>query len=90
MGFFFMPDTISVSRFSLWIWKEKESREDFNCSPLIHICPTTFISSSSPPQQKGLERAVAGFYFIILGRWGDSLMGRGTSGKGGGGDGDGG
>lgn len=66
--FFSMPDTISVSQFSLWIWREKESREDFNCSPLIHISPTTFISSSSPPLKGAGEYCGQIFFFIIFGR----------------------
>lgn len=65
-----MPDTISVSPVFPLDLKGKESREDFNCSPLIHISPTTFISSSSPPSEKWLESSVARVFFLLLLFWG--------------------
>ena len=80
--FFFSCQTQSLSpRFPSGSGEKREQRRFLiallSSTSARHIHQLVF-----PSSEKGLESMAAGFYFIILGHRGDSLMGRATSGKG--------
>lgn len=80
--FFFSCQTQSLSpRFPSGSGEKREQRGFLiallSSTSARHIHQLVF-----PSSEKGLESTAAGFYFIILGHRGDSLVGRATSGKG--------